>query len=241
MTRFHITDDVDDLNDSSPHLRDPEAVEWIEDRPPFQRAMKRLMDIVGASVALILFGPILVVIAIAIKLTSKGPVFLSQHRIGYHGKVFRFFKFRSMYIDAGSRLQKEFVQNLISEKFGKMGDEGTFKIKNDPRITPIGSFLRKTSLDELPQFFNVLAGTMSLVGPRPALTYEWQAYADWHRQRVSCKPGITGLWQITGRSRLTFDEMVKIDLEYASRQSPLLDLKVLLKTPLVVLSGNGSY
>jgi lipopolysaccharide/colanic/teichoic acid biosynthesis glycosyltransferase len=241
MKRSQITDDLDDLNHSSPDLQDPEAVEWIEDRPPFQRAMKRLMDIVGASVALIVFAPVFLAIALAIKLTSKGPVFFSENRIGYHGKVFRFSKFRSMYIDAGSRIQKDFVQDLISEKFGKMGDQGTFKIRNDPRITPIGRFLRRTSLDELPQFFNVLAGTMSLVGPRPALTYEWQMYADWHRQRVSCNPGITGLWQITGRPPVTFDEMVKIDLEYARRQSPLLDLKILLKTPVVVLSGDGTY
>jgi lipopolysaccharide/colanic/teichoic acid biosynthesis glycosyltransferase len=150
-----------------------------------------------------------------------------------------------MYINNDASQHKEYVRQLIAGQAAKQptnGDgEGIFKLTNDPRITPVGNFLRRTSLDELPQFFNVLGGDMSLVGPRPPVPYEVESYATWHRRRLlEAKPGITGLWQVQGRSRVGFDEMVRLDLRYARHSSPLLDLKILLQTPKAVIAGNGA-
>jgi lipopolysaccharide/colanic/teichoic acid biosynthesis glycosyltransferase len=142
-------------------------------------------------------------------------------------------------VNSDPAIHKEYIRNLIGNK---VGDSGAYKIKNDPRVTPIGRFLRKSSLDELPQFINVLKGEMSLVGPRPPIPYEFESYALWHRRRIlEAKPGITGLWQVDGRSRTTFDEMVRMDLRYIRNQSFWLDVKILLKTPFAVLSGDGAY
>lgn len=217
-----------------------EQVPWLPDRTPSQRFMKRVMDIVGATLAIILMLPAMIIIAVAIKLTSPGPIFFRQKRVGYHGREFMFLKFRSMYMDQ-PKAQSDYVSSLISEEYGKMGTDGVFKIKNDPRITPIGAFLRKTAIDELPQFFNVFLGQMSLVGPRPPMPYELENYEPWHRKRLSIKPGITGLWQVSGRATVTFDEMVKMDLKYAATQTLWLDLKILLRTPYVVIAGDGAY
>jgi lipopolysaccharide/colanic/teichoic acid biosynthesis glycosyltransferase len=145
-----------------------------------------------------------------------------------------------MYVNNDPEIHRKYVQNLIAKKVDEGG--GSFKIKNDPRITAVGRFLRKSSLDELPQFLNVLHGEMSLVGPRPPIRYEFENYALWHRRRIlEVKPGITGEWQVSGRSRTTFDEMVRMDLRYIRQQSVWLDLKILLKTPFAVISGNGAY
>lgn len=207
---------------------------------------KRMVDIFGSLFALISFSPIFVVIAALIKLTSEGPVFFKQDRVGLFGKRFVFFKFRSMHANNDPTIHREFVKNLIHAEHNKGGNtpkqKGTYKITKDPRVTPVGYFLRKTSLDELPQFFNVLMGDMSLVGPRPAIPYECAEYDVWHRRRLlEMKPGITGLWQVRGRSATTFDEMVRIDIKYVQEWSLWMDLKIILQTPWVVLKGKGAY
>jgi lipopolysaccharide/colanic/teichoic acid biosynthesis glycosyltransferase len=208
------------------------------------RAMKRGMDILGSLLLLILLSPVFFVIAAAIKLTSRGPVLFRQQRVGEHGTAFTFLKFRSMYVNNDASQHKEYVRKLIAGEADKQTNgegEAIFKLTNDPRITPVGNFLRRTSLDELPQFVNVLRGDMSLVGPRPPVPYEVEAYETWHRRRLlEAKPGITGLWQVQGRSRVGFDEMVRLDLHYARNCSPWLDLKILAQTPKAVIAGNGA-
>jgi len=208
------------------------------------RAMKRGTDICGSLLLLIVLSPVFFAIAAAIKLTSRGPVLFRQQRIGEHGKAFTFLKFRSMYVNNDASQHKEYVRKLIAGQADQQTNaegEGIFKLTNDPRITPVGNFLRRTSLDELPQFLNVLRGDMSLVGPRPPEPYEVETYATWHRRRVlEAKPGITGLWQVQGRSRVGFDEMVRLDLRYARNCSPWLDLKILVQTPRAVIAGNGA-
>src|SRR2546426_661604 len=202
--------------------------------------LKRAIDMVGSLAALIALSALFAIIAALIKLTSQGPVFFRQKRIGQFGEEFTFLKFRSMYIDNDPAIHQEYIRNLINKKVDD--SDGTFKIKNDPRVTPVGRFIRKTSLDELPQFINVLKGDMSLVGPRPPIPYELESYSLWHRRRIAeARPGITGEWQVYGRSRTTFDEMVRMDLHYIRNQSLWLDLKILFKTPFVVLSGDGAY
>ncbi len=194
---------------------------------------------------LAILSPVFLVIAAAVKLTSRGPVLFQQKRIGEHGTPFIFLKFRSMYTNNDSSKHEEYVRQLIAGQAEKKAANGTgtavFKLANDPRITPIGKILRRSSLDELPQLINVLRGEMSLVGPRPPVPYEVEAYATWHRRRLlEAKPGITGLWQVYGRSRVEFDDMVRLDLRYARDCSPLLDLKILLQTPRAVMSGDGA-
>ena len=209
------------------------------------RVVKRFMDIAGSAAGLIVISPLLVGIAIAIKLTSRGSVLFRQERIGERGRRFTFFKFRSMYTMNDPAIHQEYVRRLIAGTAGaeQNGDGGqVYKLTNDPRVTAVGRFLRRTSLDEFPQLINVLRGDMSLVGPRPPVPYEFECYDIWHRRRVqSVKPGITGMWQVGGRSRVKFDEMVRLDLEYARSWSPWLDVKILLRTPRAVLSGDGAY
>lgn len=204
--------------------------------------LKRFID-VGVSVLLLcLFGPLLLIIASLIRLTSRGPVIFTQLRIGQGGKPFRFCKFRSMYADNDAAIHKAYVTKFISHGRAAAQTKQIYKITNDPRVTPFGRLLRKTSLDELPQLWNVLCGHMSLVGPRPPLPYELECYAPWHHRRIlEVKPGITGLWQVTGRSRTTFNEMVRLDLKYVQQWSIWLDLKILLQTPKAVLMGEGAY
>jgi lipopolysaccharide/colanic/teichoic acid biosynthesis glycosyltransferase len=201
---------------------------------------KRGLDIIGSLALLTLFSPALVVIAAVVKRTSRGPIFFRQTRIGHGGRHFTMLKFRTMYADSDSAIHRDYVNAFI--KASGNGAGGTMrKMDHDPRITPIGRILRKTSLDELPQFINTLRGEMSLVGPRPPLPYEVEQYKSWHRRRVlDAKPGITGLWQVTGRSRTTFDEMVRLDLRYAKRPSVWTDIKILLATPHAVISGRGA-
>jgi exopolysaccharide biosynthesis polyprenyl glycosylphosphotransferase len=210
------------------------------------RMMKRGMDIAGSLMALLIFSPLFVMIALLIKLTSKGPMLFRQDRIGQYGKSFSFLKFRSMYVNNDASKHQEYVKQLIAGQAARKGgdglSEGVFKLTDDPRITRVGKFLRRTSLDELPQFFNVLIGDMSLVGPRPPIAYEVEAYDLWHRRRLlEAKPGITGLWQVNGRSRVEFDEMVRLDLQYAKTWSPWLDLKILARTPKAMVAGEGAY
>ena len=222
-----------------PDLHKRDGTNWAS------RGIKRTMDIAGSLFLLALLSPLFFLIAAAIKLTSRGPALFRQQRIGEHGTPFTFLKFRSMYVNNDSSEHKEYVSQLIAGQAAKHptngNGDGVFKLSNDPRITPVGSFLRRTSLDELPQFVNVLRGEMSLVGPRPPVPYEVEAYATWHRRRLlEAKPGITGLWQVQGRSRVGFDEMVRLDLRYARHSSPWLDLKILLQTPRAVIAGNGA-
>jgi lipopolysaccharide/colanic/teichoic acid biosynthesis glycosyltransferase len=206
---------------------------------------KRVADILGSLFGLLLFAPVFLVIALAIKLTSKGPVLFHQERIGQFGTPFVFLKFRSMYLNNDSKIHQEYIQQLIAGKAERQpcngNGQGVYKLTGDPRVTRVGAFLRKTSLDELPQLINVLRGEMSLVGPRPAIPYEVEAYQTWHRRRVlEAKPGITGLWQVNGRSRVGFDEMVRLDVRYAMRRSGWLDMKILLLTPRAVIMGEGA-
>ncbi len=207
--------------------------------------LKRAIDITGGLLLSLICLPFCVLIAIVIKATSKGPVLFRQMRVGQHGRQFVFLKFRSMYVDNDHSIHREFVTKLINnEASGDAAHKpGTvYKLTGDKRITPIGRLLRKTSLDELPQFLNVLRGEMSLVGPRPPIPYELAAYQTWHRRRLlEVKPGITGLWQVTGRSTVDFDAMVRLDLKYATSWSPWLDIKILLRTPLAVIRGSGAY
>jgi len=207
--------------------------------------VKRAMDIAGSAAALLFLSPLYLLIAVLVKLTSKGPVLFKQERLGQFGKTFVCLKFRSMKPSNDVKIHQEFMKNVISGSYeGK--DDGkskrVFKMTDDPRITRIGKILRQLSLDELPQFINVFRGDMSLVGPRPPLAYEYAVYDLWHRRRVlEVKPGLTGLWQVTGRSRVSFDEMVRLDLRYARSWSLALDLRILAQTPRAVLFGDGAY
>jgi lipopolysaccharide/colanic/teichoic acid biosynthesis glycosyltransferase len=215
-----------------------------EAQPGAQRvvpaALKRALDIIGSVALLTLFAPVLLVVAAIVKFTSPGPIFFRQTRIGRGSKDFTMLKFRTMYTNSDHAIHRDYVNAFI--KASGNGGGGTMrKMARDPRITPVGRVLRKTSLDELPQFINTLRGDMSLVGPRPPLPYEVEQYKAWHRRRVlDAKPGITGLWQVKGRSRTTFDEMVRLDLRYAKTPSVWTDIKILLATPRAVISGNGA-
>ena len=233
----------DEKRPTDPRLY-PDLEKRNESRKLFN-AVKRAMDIGGSLFALIAFAPLWLAIALAIKMTSKGPVFFRQRRIGRHGTSFTFLKFRSMHVDNDASTHKEYVQKLIAGKAelhpSNGNGNGVYKLTKDPRITTVGAFLRRTSLDEMPQFINVLRGEMSLVGPRPPVPYEVEAYDFWHRRRVlEAKPGITGLWQVSGRSRVKFDDMVRMDLQYAQNWSLWMDLKIILRTPAAML-GEGAY
>ena len=220
--------------------------------------VKRTIDILGGLAAIVLFSPLMIAIALLVKLTSNGPLLFRQQRVGQVGRQFTFLKFRSMYSQNNHAAHQEYIKEFIAGNAAcNRGNAETaqaatatnaapgapvFKLMNDPRITPIGRFLRKTSLDELPQFFNVLSGEMSLVGPRPPIPYEVEYYDVWHRRRfLDVKPGITGLWQVHGRSRTTFDEMVRLDIRYENSWSLWLDIKILLQTPRAVVTGDGAH
>lgn len=195
--------------------------------------LKRLMDIAGGIVGSIFAVILFIILGAIIKLDSPGPVLFAQERVGRNGRTFKIYKFRSMYIDAEERKAALMQQNEMN---GLM-----FKIKDDPRITPVGRFIRKTSLDEFPQFFNVLRGDMSLVGTRPPTVAEFKQYSDYHKRRLAMKPGITGMWQVSGRSEIkNFEDVVKLDCSYIDNWSIGLDIKILFKTVLIVCTGNGS-
>jgi lipopolysaccharide/colanic/teichoic acid biosynthesis glycosyltransferase len=205
--------------------------------------MKRGLDILGSLVLLIVLTPVLLMIAGLVKLMSRGPFLFRQVRIGQKMKPFMIYKFRTMYEGADHGIHHNYVSWFItsSGKAQESEKSKVFKLTNDPRITPLGHVLRKTSLDELPQLWNVLRGEMSLVGPRPSLWYELRQYKPWHRNRIlEAKPGITGLWQVSGRSRTTFDEMVRLDLRYTRTSSLWTDIKILLRTPKAVILGKGA-
>ena len=210
-----------------------------------QAALKRLMDMAGSVFGLLLASPLMLVTAFVIKISSPGPAIFKQTRLGKKGVRFPFYKFRSMYWKADDRIHREYVTDLIGGNLDKINqgdaERPLYKMKSDPRITLIGKIIRKTNIDELPQFFNVLKGEMSLVGPRPPILYEVEKYESWHLRRIlEVKPGITGLWQVNGRSRTSFDDMVRLDLKYAQNWSLWLDLKILVKTIKAVIRPKGA-
>jgi len=202
-----------------------------------------VLDVVIAGTALILLAPVMALIAALIRITSPGPALFRQTRVGYQQRSFVMLKFRSMYVDSSDDVHRAFVSRMFSADAPTRGDgdgdgDGIHKLSGDRRITSVGRILRSTSLDELPQLINVLRGEMSLVGPRPALDWEVKLYQPHHHERFSVKPGLTGLWQVSGRSRLTMTEALELDVEYARRRSVPLDLLILLKTiPAILLPG----
>lgn len=199
----------------------------------FYYSVKRIFDILASAAALILLSPLFLFLAIKIKHEDGGPVFYSQERIGKNGKPFKMWKFRSMIVNADQMIDRLKEKNEIN---GAM-----FKIKDDPRVTKVGKWIRKYSLDELPQFYNVLIGDMSLVGPRPPLPNEVKEYTDYDKQRLSVMPGCTGLWQVTKRNDADFDEMVWLDIVYINHSGILEDLKLMIKTVGVIIHPNGAY
>ncbi|MCW5936390.1 MAG: sugar transferase [Fimbriimonadaceae bacterium] len=205
----------------------------VEPRVITYRKRKRILDIFGSGTLLVLLFPLMLVVAILVYLQDRGPVFYVSKRVGRGGRVFPFYKFRSMYVDADKRLADLKAKN---EKEGPI-----FKMKKDPRITPVGRFIRKYSLDELPQLLNVFKGDMSLVGPRPPIPAEVVQYNDFQKERLSVRPGLTCYWQIMGRSDLSFDEWMELDHRYLREMSVWTDLKILIKTPIAILKGDGAY
>ncbi|MCB8943135.1 MAG: sugar transferase [Ardenticatenaceae bacterium] len=205
-----------------------------------RRHIKQAFDILAASLGMFFIWPILLIVSVLIKLESDGPVFYKQERVGENGRPFTMYKFRSMKVNNDDKIHREHVTRLIAENTTLKNGENSLKMKHDPRVTRIGRFIRKTSVDELPQLFNVLRGEMSLVGPRPPLPYEVEVYKEWHMQRLEALPGITGSWQVDGRNQVSFDEMVRMDIAYIERQSFWLDLWLILKTPLALFSAKGA-
>jgi exopolysaccharide biosynthesis polyprenyl glycosylphosphotransferase len=232
-----IVPDLFQMSLSNVDIDDLSGIPLISLRPPSisggNLALKRATDLVFATLVLILASPLMLVMALLIRLDSPGPAIFRQTRVGRGGRPFTVFKFRTMQQDAEKR-QDELTG--LNEASGPL-----FKIRRDPRRTRLGGFLRRTSIDELPQLFNVLRGEMSIIGPRPALPSEVQQYQAWHMKRLETWPGLTGLWQVSGRSELSFDEMVLLDIYYIENWSPLLDLKIALKTIPTTVMGTGAY
>jgi lipopolysaccharide/colanic/teichoic acid biosynthesis glycosyltransferase len=243
---FHVfPDDWDSQDQDRPS--NPKFYPDLEKRDRANRMgslTKRMIDVVGSLAILLILSPVFLLVAAAVKVTSQGPILFRQKRVGQNGKPFTFLKFRSMYINNDASEHRQYVRQLIegrAEKIANGNGLAVFKLTDDKRVTPVGRFLRRSSLDELPQLLNVLLGEMSLVGPRPPIPYEVEAYAVWHRRRLlEAKPGITGLWQVHGRSRVDFNDMVRLDLRYARECSLWLDLKILLQTPKAVIGGDGA-
>ncbi|MGI3100863.1 sugar transferase [Companilactobacillus alimentarius] len=205
-----------------------------QDKRYIYRGSKRIFDFVASLFGLIILSPLFLIVAIAIKIEDpKGPVFYSQVRLGKKQSPFKMYKFRSMIVDADKHLKELLSENEV--------DGAMFKMKEDPRVTRVGQFIRKYSIDELPQLVNVLLGNMSLVGPRPPLPREVAEYTEYDKQRLAVKPGCTGLWQVSGRNDVGFHEMVELDLKYINIRGPLFDLYVLFKTVLVFIKPNGAY
>ena len=218
-------------------------IDWDVERVCSGYPAKRCLDIVGALTAIVLLGPVMLLVAAAIALTSRGPVIFKQKRLGRGGVPFTFYKFRSMLANVDDGIHREFVSSIIRGETPSHGAPNGvhYKLQADPRITRVGRLIRKTSIDELPQFFNVLKGEMSLVGPRPPIPYETQHYEAWHLRRIlTMKPGITGVWQVEGRSKVAFDDMVRMDLRYIRECSFALDISILIRTVIVVLRCDGA-
>jgi len=230
-SRLHLSPPI-------PHVVSPHSVVELDTTPLrrtsfLYRTSKRCLDIVLALLGLVLLLPLLPAIVGLIRLDSAGPILFRQKRVGRHGKLFTCYKFRSMVVNA------EALKPNLADRNEATGP--AFKIRQDPRITAIGAFLRRSSLDEVPQLFNVLLGQMSIVGPRPQIPAEVELYEPWHRGRLQVQPGITCLWQISGRSLISFDEWMRLDLEYVRRRSMRLDIDILLRTLPAVIARKGAY
>jgi lipopolysaccharide/colanic/teichoic acid biosynthesis glycosyltransferase len=208
-------------------------------RHPRTDIARRALDVMLASAVLLVLIPVVLAVALAVRLTSPGPVFFRQRRLGRGMRPFTVLKFRTMHADADSKLHRDYVQSLIGHDPKPQSSGGLYKLAGDPRVTNVGRFLRSWSLDELPQLWNVLRGEMSLVGPRPVIEYEVEQYPDWYLRRFAVKPGLTGLWQVSGRNERTYEEMIRFDVEYAERRSLWLDLRILARTALVVMRRQG--
>ena len=238
------------------NIREYEAI-FIQDDRKVYFFLKRSIDLVITLSALVVLLPFIVIISILISVDSDGPVFFIQERVGSKRKKrngeffwqpvkFNCLKFRTMKHGADETLHKEYTKAFISQDVSKTneiqgGETNTYKLLNDPRVTRIGKIIRKYSLDELPQLINIVLGDMSLVGPRPPIPYEVEEYQPWHYRRFEAKPGLTGLWQVTSRSSADFDDMVHLDIQYIEQQDLWLDIKIIVKTPRVVLSTQGAY
>lgn len=203
--------------------------------------IKRLSDVLISGLALLVLSPLLVVIAIMVKRSSPGPVFFVQERIGKNGVPFPFMKFRTMVHNSDDAIHRQFAAMFINGSEKTESKDNVFKITDDPRVTRVGAWLRKTSLDELPQLFNILRGEMSLVGPRPPIAYELDHYQPWHHERLRVTPGLTGLWQVSGRSNVPFEEMVRLDIHYINTWSLRKDFEIIFRTVPVVMKGTGGY
>ncbi len=208
--------------------------------PLWQAIARRLLDLVLAGTVIVLLSPLLLALMIAIRLDSPGTALFRQRRVGYRQREFTIFKFRSMRTNADPGGHRDYVTALIKGRATNGGRKDLYKLAVDDRITPVGRWIRRWSLDELPQLFNVVAGDMSLVGPRPAIPYEVAEYPNWYMDRFGVKPGLTGLWQVSGRNERTYEEMVRLDIEYAERRSLRLDLSILARTPHTVLARRGA-
>ena len=215
------------------------GVEWIElnfqkkQNFRFYKFCKRMIDIIGSGIGLFLLSPIIAIVACAVKFTSKGPIFFSQKRVGKNGELFEMYKFRSMVVNAEELKEKLKSQNEMS---GPM-----FKMKNDPRVTKVGRFIRKTSLDELPQLWNVFKGDMSLVGPRPSLPKEVKQFDDWMLKRLSVRPGLTCYWQVSGRNNIDFEDWMKLDVKYVEERNLWIDIKLIFKTVFVLFGDKNAH
>jgi len=227
---------------SPPHLYIPADTSRYD---AWHHLVKRLIDVVLAAGMLVVVAPVMTVIALLIKRSGPGPVLFVQERLGRDGRPFSFYKFRSMKHDSDDAIHRQFAAMFINGDEDGCADHNSgdkvFKLKRDPRVTAIGAFLRRASLDELPQLFNILKGEMSLVGPRPPIAYEIENYQPWHMERLKAVPGLTGLWQVSGRSSVAFEDMVRLDIRYINTWSLWRDLVILVKTVPVVLRGTGGY
>jgi lipopolysaccharide/colanic/teichoic acid biosynthesis glycosyltransferase len=210
---------------------------------PMGAFARRLLDLVAASTLILLLLPVMIAIAVAVRLDSRGPAMFRQRRVGYRKREFTVYKFRSMRLDADEERHRQYISAMIgtaeAEPVEDTGGETLYKLAVDDRITPVGRKIRSWSVDELPQLFNVVLGDMSLVGPRPAIPYEVESYPAWYGKRFAVKPGLTGLWQVSGRNQRTYEEMVSLDIDYAENRSFLGDLAILAKTPRAVLGRKG--
>jgi len=240
--RYENTLDVTELETKSSEMkaRTRESGQLLVRGKPF--FLKRVLDLVFASLILVVLSPLLLLVMLAIKIGSPGPVFHRQMRLGQKGKPFRFYKFRSMHVDTDEGRHRSYVKSLIKAGRPYEVDENGkpfFKISDDGRITRMGKLIRKYSVDEFPQLLNVLEGEMSLVGPRPPLPHEYEDYSDWHRKRLDGTPGITGLWQVNGKNTVPFEKMVQLDIYYLKNWSLWLDVKIILRTIPTMLRGEG--
>jgi lipopolysaccharide/colanic/teichoic acid biosynthesis glycosyltransferase len=217
-----------------------QPIDRTDGEPLWQALTRRMVDVVLATAIVIVLSPLLLALTIAIRLDSRGSALFRQRRVGLRQREFTLYKFRSMRLDADPKGHREYVTALINGHAADGGRKDLYKLAVDDRITTVGRFIRKWSLDELPQLFNVIAGDMALVGPRPAIAYEVAEYPSWYLKRFSVKPGLTGLWQVSGRNERTYEEMVRLDIDYAERRSLPLDFSILVRTPMTVLARRGA-